>query len=131
MLPQYDDANADEVRFFSPFTFPPLPSVVSELLAKNDHCLLVCQGVTLDERGRFTGEAEKKLEEVHWLSFKYRLGRYVWFMLAFLMKGPFIISYFFSFVIFPASQKATRYFHKCSLRRSKLIWKDLIRLLYS
>ncbi|KAJ7009254.1 LOW QUALITY PROTEIN: SART-1 family protein DOT2 isoform X2 [Populus alba x Populus x berolinensis] len=32
MLPQYDDANADE-------------------------------GVTLDERGRFTGEAEKKLEE--------------------------------------------------------------------
>ncbi|XP_011011622.1 PREDICTED: SART-1 family protein DOT2 isoform X1 [Populus euphratica] len=33
MLPQYDDANADE-------------------------------GITLDERGRFTGEAEKKLEEL-------------------------------------------------------------------
>lgn len=61
MLPQYDDPVADEVQSSS------LAGFVCACF-----CLYACvyiphnllQGLTLDASGRFTGEAERKLEEV-------------------------------------------------------------------
>jgi hypothetical protein len=35
------------------------------------HLSFFCQGLTLDERGRFSGEAEKKLEEVRICYFNF------------------------------------------------------------
>lgn len=58
ILPQYDDPVTDEVKFL--FTWI---NVLKIYWICHPQCDLL-QGVTLDASGRFTGEAEKKLEEV-------------------------------------------------------------------
>lgn len=61
ILSHYDDPMQDEVNML--FSFIYLHLLSSSVIVLS----LTYQGVTLDEGGRFTGEAEKKLEEVIYL----------------------------------------------------------------
>lgn len=67
ILPQYDDPVVDEVKFLSCY-------FKRSLVLYMVHFSFIgyfLQGLTLDARGRFTGEAEKKLEEVMVLHFGF------------------------------------------------------------
>lgn len=48
------------------FLYIPKQPILSKVVFLNaySHLFFFVQGLTLDERGRFSGEAEKKLEEV-------------------------------------------------------------------
>lgn len=61
ILPQYDDPGAEEVFLSFVYSFCHLSHSYCDFVLKLNACF---QGLTLDARGRFTGEAEKKLEEV-------------------------------------------------------------------
>jgi hypothetical protein len=58
MLSHYDDPMNDEVHILSSFIYFHSPNTALIII-------FTYQGVTLDEGGRFTGEAERKLEEVN------------------------------------------------------------------
>lgn len=58
ILSHYDDQMEDEVNILFSFICLHFQDISVIVLS------LTYQGVTLDEGGRFTGEAEKKLEEV-------------------------------------------------------------------
>jgi len=63
ILPQYDDPAAEEVCYSCCIPKKDELGSFCEFIYSLDSFI---QGVTLDEKGRFSGQAEKKLEEVNY-----------------------------------------------------------------